>query len=65
MIETRQSYRLNQKSSKFIYSLIETIIFTSNTLRRTLAIAALRVTLRITVVQYPPGGIERTVRLHR
>lgn len=45
-------------------SVIETIIFTSDALRRALAVATLRVALRIAVVQYPPGGVERTVRLH-
>jgi len=55
---------ISSKELYFIYSLIETIIFTSDALRRAFAVAALRVALRIAIVQYPPGGIERTIRLH-
>lgn len=46
-----------KNSRKFVYSLIETIIFTGDTLRRALAVAALRVALRIAIVQNPSGGV--------
>lgn len=42
---------------------VETIILTGDALSRTFAITALRVALRITVMQYPSGSIERAVRL--